>query len=75
MMLAFEAQQAICLRLARLALGGASAEAEAARMISEKIAAADAATLAAIRGASGDEIVRGYRRRVRANIKRLSRAK
>jgi hypothetical protein len=74
MMLAFESQQAICLRLARLASGGAAAEAEAARMISEKISAADAAARATMNGASADKILRAYRRKVRANIRRLSRA-
>lgn len=73
MMLALESQQAIGLRMLALAWGGAAAEAEAARMISEKILAANAAGLAAIGGASADKIVRGYRRKVRANIKRLSR--
>lgn len=73
MMLTFEAQQAIWLRTMRLALGGAAAEAEASRMISEKVAANAAATRALMGGASADRVVKGYRRKVRANIKRLSR--
>jgi hypothetical protein len=72
-MLLLESQQAIWLRSMRLALGGATAEAEASRMVSEKVVAAEAAALAVMRGASADKVVRSYRRKVRANIKRLSR--
>lgn len=72
-MLTVEAQQAIWLRTVRLALGGAAAEAEASRMVSEKVAANAAATRALMGGASVDRVVKGYRRKVRANIKRLSR--
>jgi hypothetical protein len=75
MLLAIEAQQVLILRLVHLAVGGAAAEAEAARMVSEKIAATNAAGHAAMSGASTDKILRIYRRRVRANIKRLSRAR
>ena len=73
MMLTFEAQQAIWLRTMRLAAGGAAAEAEASRMVSEKVVAGAAATRALLGGASADRVVKGYRRKVRANIKRLSR--
>src|SRR3954466_5107039 len=73
MMLTLEAQRAIWLRSVRLALGGAAAEAEAAKMISEKFAAAAEATQDLIAGASPDRGVKGYRRKVRAKIKRLSR--
>ena len=73
MMLAFEAQQAIWLRTVRLSLGGAAAEAEASRMVSEKVAANAAAARSLMGGASADRVVKGYRRKVRANIKRLSR--
>jgi hypothetical protein len=72
MKLTFEAQQVIWLRTVRLSLGGAAAEAEASRMISEKIEAATAATIAVAGGASAEKVVGGYRRKVRANIKRLS---
>jgi hypothetical protein len=73
MMLTLEAQQAIWLRTQRLARGGAAAEAEASRMVSEKVEAGAAAARALIGGASTDRVVKGYRRKVRANIKRLSR--
>jgi hypothetical protein len=72
MMLTWEAQQAIWLRSIRLAQGGAGAKTEASRMVSEKVAAGAAATRAVMGGASADRVVRGYRRKVRANIKRLS---
>jgi hypothetical protein len=70
--LTFEAQQVIWLRTMRLSLGGAAAELEASRMVWEKLAAAAAASRALAAGASPEKLVGGYRRRVRANIKRLS---
>jgi hypothetical protein len=73
MMLSLESQQAIWLRTMRLALGGPAAGTEATRMVSEKIAAATAAAHAVTAGASADQVVGSYRRKVRANIKRLSR--
>ena len=73
MMLTLEAQQVIWLRTMRLALGGARAETEAALMVSEKLAANGAAAVQMMTGASGDAVVRGYRKKVRANIRRLSK--
>ncbi len=72
-MLGLEAQQVIWLRALRLAEGGAAAEAEAVRMMEEKLAAGTALGAAMANGASPDALVREMRRRVRANIKRLSR--
>lgn len=81
MLLAFEAQLVIGLRMLRLMAGGARAEAEVIRMTSEKSTAAaetllDAAA-AAVAGKSGDAIarqtIRGYRSRVGANRRRLTR--
>ena len=55
--------------------GGPHAEMEARLMVNEKaIAFTEAATTAAA-GGSAHKIVRRYRTRVRANAKRLSRAK
>jgi len=79
--LGLEAQAVMALRLTRLAAGGVLAEREAARMMSEKSLAAfqaglTAATMAATgRGtpAIGRAVVRGYRKRVRTNRRRLSR--
>jgi len=80
-MLAAEAQSVIALRLARLARGGKRAQAEAARMIIEKgtaflAAQAAAAAVLPIGGATlaADTVITTYRRSVRANHRRLSRA-
>lgn len=76
-----EAQSVIALRMLRLAAGGAHAEAKSSRMVTEKMLAAGeaqmAATMATIRGHK-NHVVAGkalnvYRKRVRANRRRLSR--
>jgi hypothetical protein len=76
-----EAQQAIGLRLARLAGGGAAAAAETNRMISEKMTAAveaqQIAATAALTGKPGriaPRTVALYRRKMRANRNRLAGA-
>jgi hypothetical protein len=73
MMLAVEANGVVALRMMKLMLGGRRARREAKLMVSEKIDAAVKATASIMSGASGDEIVRQYRRRVAANAKRLGR--
>jgi hypothetical protein len=73
MMLAVEANAVVALRMMKLMLGGRRARREAKLMLSEKIDAAVKATASIMSGASGDEIVRQYRRRVAANAKRLGR--
>ena len=74
-----EAQSVIALR--RLAAGGARAEAEASRMVTEKVLAACeaqiAAAMVAMRGHK-EHVIAGkalnvYGKRVRANRRRLSR--
>ncbi len=78
--LAVEAQQVIALRMMRLAAGGALAERELQRMMSEKAwAASQAGVDAAISMASGKSstaiahnAIRGYRTRVRKNRRRLT---
>jgi hypothetical protein len=79
--MAFEAQAVIGLRMLKLAAGGAAAEAEAGRMVSEKIIAATMAQ-AEMAGAllTGQAAHRGpgralahYRRKVKANRRRLSK--
>lgn len=72
-MLAMESQHVIGLRLAKLSLGGAAAQAEAQRMVSEKIMAANEAALLIATGGSTQRVVAGYRRKVRANARRLSK--
>jgi hypothetical protein len=72
-MLSLEAQQVIALRMMKFALGGAAAQAEAGRMMTEKVSASMAAATTLLRGGSGHSVVRQMRRRVRANSRRLSR--
>ena len=75
-LLGFETQRVIGLRLAKMAEGGPAAQVEAhQRMVMEKSAAlAEAATTLAT-GGSPQTVVRHYRRRVKANERRLSRVK
>ena len=75
MWLAVEANKVIALRMMKLMRGGRRARREAELMVSEKIHAAFEATASLMTGASGDEIVQGYRRHVAANAKRLSKPK
>ena len=70
-MLAIEAQTVISARLTQFALGqGTSAETNL--MVSEKILALAEAAFTVAAGGSVHEVVRGYRKHVRANITRLS---
>jgi hypothetical protein len=78
-----DAQQVIAMRLVRISAGGAAADAECRRMVSEKVSAAvaaQAAAAAALVGGKGAEItataaLAPVKRAVRANHRRLSRAK
>jgi hypothetical protein len=78
--LAFEAQNVMALRLMRLAAGGPYSHAEASRMISEKfVALAEAQMIVAVGATAGrsSNVVAGkilgtYKKRVRANRRRLS---
>jgi hypothetical protein len=72
-LLAFESQAVIGLRLTKLAAGGTAAQAEAQRMVSEKIFAASEAAMQIATGASTGAVVAGYRRKVRAIHRRLTR--
>jgi hypothetical protein len=79
-MLGFEAQSVVALRLTRLAVGGPSSQAEAMRMISDKLSALAEvqiiAVTAAVTGQSANvvagKILRKYKNRVGANRRRLS---
>ncbi len=73
MMLALESNRVIGLRLAKLMRGGKGAQREAERMVGEKIQAAAKAGASLMAGASIDDVVRQYRKRVKANAKRLGR--
>jgi hypothetical protein len=70
-----EAQRVIGLRMIRLAQGGAAAQAEASRMVTEKAAAMAEAALTLASGGSAKKVVRRYRTHVRANQRRLTRSK
>jgi hypothetical protein len=72
-MLAAESQRVIWLRSVKLAAGGEHALEEAQLMISEKAFAAFGAVGRLAMGDSPDLIVSGYRKKVRANARRLSR--
>lgn len=67
------AQIVMSLRAMRLARGGALAQAEATRMVTEKSAALVEAAMTVATGGSAEKVVRGYRTRVRANKRRLTR--
>ncbi|GEO98632.1 hypothetical protein [Methylobacterium haplocladii] len=71
-MLAFESQAVIGLRMAKLAAGGAGAQAEMQRMVSEKMFAAGETAMLVASGGSTQSVVSGYRRKVRANQLRLT---
>lgn len=72
-LLVVEAQEVIALRTLTLARGDARAEREAHRMVDEKIAAAGRAMAILAAGGSPEAVLRSYRRRVRANARRLAK--
>ena len=73
-MLAFEAQKVVELRLVKLAWGGPEAQAEAQQMIAEKIGASIEAAGSLMLGGSPDAVVARYREHVAENTKRLTAA-
>jgi hypothetical protein len=70
-MLALESQQVIGLRMIKMAKGGPAACVEANLMLLEKIAAATQAGGQLMMGGSTSKVIAGYRRKVRANARRL----
>jgi hypothetical protein len=70
-MLNMEAQQVIALRMMKLAMGGAAGKRESHLMVSEKMIAGALASAQAMTGASSTKIIKGYRRKVKANRRRL----
>lgn len=70
--LAVESQIVIWSRLTQIALGRGTA-AEAVLMVTEKVAALTEASVTVASGGSAHKVVKGYRRRVRANVRRLRR--
>jgi len=74
-MLLVESQFVIGLRLFHIATGGVAAHREAHLMVSEKIDAFAKAAATMAGGGSARTVCRDYRRRVRANAKRLVAAR
>ena len=73
MMLTVESHQVIWLRSMKLAAGGTKAEKEARLMVSEKMLMASLEGGRMLMGATSANVVKRYRSKVRANVKRLSR--
>lgn len=72
-LLGIEAQMVIAQRTLKLARGGSPAQIELWRMTAEKMLAGTEAMAQMASGASVHRVVRGYRRKVQANSRRLSR--
>lgn len=72
LLLAFEAQKAIELRLVRIAWGGAEAQAEVVSMVGEKVVAAMEAANTLMTGGNYGEVVARYRELDADNTRRLS---
>jgi len=73
--LALESNRVVALRLMKLAAGGRRARAEANRMVGEKVVEAMTACATFMTGGSTARVTARYRKRVRANARRLSRTK
>ena len=71
-MLGLEAQSVMWTRMTQIALGQGS-PAENLRMVTEKVTAFGEAAAIISSGGTAHKVVKGYRRKVRANIKRLGR--
>lgn len=72
-MLAAESQTVIALRMMKLAAGGAAAQQEMQRMVTEKMDAAVQASTMLMLGRGSKPVVKHYRSRVRRNARRLTR--
>lgn len=72
-MLGVEAQMVIGQRMAMFMLGGPKARKEARLMVTEKVKAAGEAAATIALGGTPRKVVRGYRRKVRANRRRLGK--
>jgi len=74
-LLTLEVQRVVALRMATIASGGAKAQAEAQRMVTEKFLAAMRTWPMIWLHGSPIKVLGHYRSRVRANERRLSRRK
>ena len=72
-MLGVEAQMVIGQRMAMFKLGGPKARREAHLMVTEKVKAAGEAAVTIAMGGTPRKVVRGYRRKVQANHRRLGK--
>ena len=72
-MLALECQQVIGLRVMKFTLGGPEASREANRMVAEKVTAFGEAAAKVATGGTTRSVVKGYRNKVRANRRRLTK--
>jgi hypothetical protein len=73
-LLAMEAQTVIGLRLSQIAMGQGT-PAEAQLMVTEKVLAFLEAAATVTSGGSAHKVVRGYRKKVRANTRRLTQVR
>jgi hypothetical protein len=71
-LLGLEAQRVVGMRLSQVALGRGTS-AETGRMVTEKMRAFGEVASTVAAGGSAHKVVKGYRRHVRANVRRLSR--
>jgi hypothetical protein len=72
LMLVFEANRVIALRLMKIAQGGVEAGRQVLLMVQEKVDAAAEAQVTLMGGGDVEAVLIGYRRRVAMNAKRLS---
>lgn len=72
-MLGVEAQMVIGQRMTMFMLGGPRARREAQLMVTEKVKAAGEAAVTIALGGTPRKVVRGYRRKVQANYRRLGK--
>jgi hypothetical protein len=72
-MLVLESQQVIGLRLMKLTSGGRAASREATHMVTEKVAAFGEAAVKVATGGTTHAVIKGYRKKVRANRRRLTK--
>ena len=73
--LAIESNHVIALRCVKLAGGGPGAGPEVTRMITEKLQEGVAAAQTLMTGGSHEEVITAYRKCVKANARRLQRAR
>jgi hypothetical protein len=74
-LLGMESQLVIGLRMMRLMGGGTDAHTEAHRMVAEKVDQLARASLTIATGGTAQKVCTGYRRRVRANVRRLGKTR